>query len=500
MPLSFVTSSSVALLGVICTLPLLGSIAIAIGRKQRFAALATMAIALSFALSLVALTASALAPAASNGLVRLDRLCAVMLVLVTGVSAIVHAFSMRYLDSDPAYARFFGWLSFVTSGVLFVVASNNLALLALAWVSVSLGLFGLQTHFADRPTALAAARAMRIAHLIGDGALVLGCVVLGAQTHEIRIDLAFAQALHEAPSFISIVVGLVAIAAFSKSSQIPFHRWLPDTMEAPTPVSALMHAGIVNAGGFLLARFSPLLGHAPVATSLIFLVGAATALWGVGCMLVRSDVKRGLAFSTQGQMGYMIAQCGLGAFPAAILHLFAHGVFKATLFLGSGYAVHAEKRELRASSLAHAGSERRWIGVTAAILVAPVGVVTALSSLGRSLPPYGWILLAFATLTCMQLVFAIVKRGTVVEIGAAALLVATALPGYTVLVRSFDRFLAPDVSATALLVAPPLAILIVGIFACGLVLGWGRIPVPRALRDRTYVWFLTERLPFGIAR
>jgi NADH-quinone oxidoreductase subunit L len=438
--------------------------------------------------------ASCLVPPQRDAVFVLDRLAAVMLTLVTGVASVVHAFAVRYMDGDPGFARFFAWLGIVTASVLVVVMANDLVLLALGWIGVSRALYALQTHYRDRPAAIAAAAPMRRAHLLGDGALAIGFVVLALAGRTTRIDALLAQAPTLAHGVVVGVVLLVTLAAFSKSAQLGMHGWLPDTMEAPTPVSALMHAGIVNAGGFLLARFAPLLAHASDVAWAIVVIGFMTALWGAACMLVRSDVKRGLAYSTMSQMGYMTAQCGFGAFPAAVLHLTAHGLYKATLFLGSGYAVHDAKRAQRAPLPA----ERRTLaGALAAAILAPAAALITYGVLGRALPPYGWVLLAFAALTVAQAVFAIVVRGRIVEFVSAAALVAVALPAYALAVIGFDRFLSRDVEAGTLLVAPWLLAVMLAVFALMLLLGWGAIRVPMRLRDRAYVALLNERLPLG---
>jgi len=283
--------------------------ALATGRtawtRERAGVIGTRAAMATFAMS-VGMLVLVIADAGNRGAIfGIDRLSAVMLVLVTGVSALVHAFATSYMDSDPRYARFFGWLSFVSACVCTVVLANNFIVLAMGWVGTSIGLYHLQTHYRERPAALAAARLMRRSHQVGDVALVAACVVLALVCGTMRIDAALAEATSLSPVVATSAVALLAIAALSKSAQIPLHRWLPENMEAPTPVSALMHAGIVNVGGFLLARFSLLVVHAPAVAVVIFLVGSGTALWGTACMLVRPDVKRGLAYSTMGQMGYM---------------------------------------------------------------------------------------------------------------------------------------------------------------------------------------------------
>jgi len=480
-------------LGLIIAGPLLAAIVLTMlprTRQHHAGALTTAAIGATFLVSTLMFGAIVWGSAVRGPLLGIDRLSGTMLVLVTGISTLVHAFATRYMDSDPRYARFFFWLSVVTAAVVAVVLANSLVVLALGWIGVSICLYQLQTHASDRPAAMVAARFMRTAFVIGDAGIVCACIVLGLANGTMRLDTIIGRAAQLPSGLVLLAVALLTIAAFSKSSQFPLNRWLPETMEAPTPVSALMHAGIVNAG----------VAHAPGVALVIFVVGAATALWGTACMMVRSDVKRGLAYSTVGQMGYMTLQCGLGAFAAAILHLFAHGIFKATLFLGSGYAVHDHKRSLRGP--AHLVSSTRVAPFAAAFAIV-VPVVVALlvlrSSLGHALPPYGWVVLAFAALTCAQASFAIVKRGTLAEFMIATALVAVTLPAYALLVSAFDRFIGVDVAAVAMLVPNSLAIVAIGAFALTLIVGWGVLRVPTSLRDRVYVWLLSEGLPVGVS-
>lgn len=455
--------------------------------------LATGIVALAFSLSVAAFVLLLVGGEYRGPLFRLDRLSGLMALLVTGISLVVHAFSVQYMDGDPGYRRFFAWLLAVTAAVSCMALANNLVVFAAGWIGTSIALYELQVHYRERPQALAAARLMRRAHLIGDVALAAGCVVLAVVTGQTRIDAIATNATTIPGLPLTIAVALFAIAGWSKSAQLPLHGWLPETLEAPTPVSALMHAGIVNAGGFLLVRFSAVVVHAQLVTIVIFAVGAMTALWGNATMLVRSDMKRGLAYSTMGQMGYMTMQCGLGAFPAAFLHLIAHGIFKATLFLGSGSVVHDFKRAQREAQQTLRRSPR-FRAVVALVFASATGWATLVSPLGRALPPYGWVLMAFAMLTCAQAVFALIRRGSLPEY-IGALLVAAALPVYALLILWFDRFLGNDFNAAAIVVPTPVVAATIGVFTIVLIAGWGIIRTPQAIRDRVYVWLLNERLP-----
>ncbi|MBA2349286.1 MAG: sodium:proton antiporter, partial [Solirubrobacterales bacterium] len=279
-----------------------------------------------------------------------DRLSAVLVLLVCAVSGVVQAFAQRYLRADPRAGRFFAATGLLTAATLALVTSATLIGLAIAWSLAGLALLALLGLYAELPAAREGVRRTARAFALGDLALWAAVVValftwgnldlrsLGAQLPRIADDeLALAV----------VACGLV-IAALARSAQLPFGRWLPATLAAPTPVSALLHAGVVNAGGVLLVRLAPLFGASQVATHLAFAAGAATALYGTSLMLVKPDVKGGLAHSTMGQMGFMIMVCGLGAFAAVIFHLVAHGMYKATLFLGSGAAVGGHVRHAKA--------------------------------------------------------------------------------------------------------------------------------------------------------
>ncbi len=490
-------SADIAAIFLIFTLLASAFLATKYARPERASVVSTRVMMAAFVFGVLALIAVVDGSGARGVLFGIDRLSAIMLVLVTGVSATVHAFATRYMNGDPYFGRFFGGLSFVTAAVCTVVLANNLMTLALGWIGTSIGLYALQTHYRERPAALDAARNMRRAHRIGDIALVGACVALFFACGTTRIDAIVASATRLPLAITTIVVALLALAACSKSAQLPLPSWLPETMEAPTPVSALMHAGIVNAGGFLLARFSALVVHAPAVSIAIFLIGASTAVWGTACMLVRPDVKRGLAYSTVGQMGYMTMQCGIGAFPAAILHLVAHGIFKATLFLGSGYAIHDRKRTMRAP--VRATARHPVVGALVALLIVPLTAFWILRSpLGASLPPYGWILVSFASLTSAQTIFAIVVSGRLAIAAAVTALAVLALPAYALFVGAFDRFLRSNVEGSVQLVPDELATAVVALFAISLVVGWGLLRIPPGIRDRIYVWLLRERPPLGM--
>jgi len=276
--------------------------------------------------------------------VRLDAVSMTMALMVSFVGLAVVRFSKNYLAGDPRQRRFFGWLSATLASVLMLVVAGNLLLLWVAWVATSLCLHQLLVFYPDRSAALFAARKKFVFSRLGDVCLLAALGVIYAHFGTFEMDRLFVAAAEGERGGLAVVGWLLVACAMLKSAQFPFHGWLPDTMETPTPVSALMHAGIINAGGFLLIRLSPLLvGAAP---SLYFLagVGAVTAAFGALVMLAQPSVKRALAFSTIAQMGFMLLQCGLGAFGLALLHIVAHSLYKAHAFLRSGSTIGAVPR------------------------------------------------------------------------------------------------------------------------------------------------------------
>ena len=279
-----------------------------------------------------------------------DSLSAIVLVLVSFLLAVVTRYSINYLAGDPGQGRFTKWLCLTGGAVLAIVISGNLVQFALAWCATSLSLHKLLLFYPDRPGAVLAARKKFIISRLGDLCLLSVIVLVYQQFHTWDFAALFAGAeqLHEnGPGAghlsINLICFLLVAGAMLKSAQFPFHSWLPDTMETPTPVSALMHAGIINAGGFLIIRLNPLVTLSPAAMSTLALFGAFTALFASLVMLTHASVKRSLAFSTMAQMGFMMLECGLGAFGLAVLHLVAHSLYKAHAFLASGSIVRLAK-------------------------------------------------------------------------------------------------------------------------------------------------------------
>ncbi len=275
---------------------------------------------------------------------RMDGIAATMSLLVSFLGLTVIRFSRRYLAGDPRQAQFHSWMSLTLAAVLTLVLSANLLLVWVAWVATSLFLHRLLLHFPERTGAIFSARKKFVVSRLGDACLLAAVLWLYRQHGTLELDRLFAAAAGGKTNGLPIVGILVAACACLKSAQFPFHSWLPDTMETPTPVSAFMHAGIINAGGFLIVRLSPLLIHAPEALAGLTVIGSLTAAFAAVVMLAQPTVKRALAFSTIAQMGFMMLECGLGAFGLALIHIVAHSLYKAHAFLHAGSTIGTRPR------------------------------------------------------------------------------------------------------------------------------------------------------------
>jgi len=276
-------------------------------------------------------------------MVYLDAFSSAMSLLIAFVGWVIVRYSRCYLAGDPRQGVFFQWLGASLASVFLLVIAGNLILLLAAWISTSLCLHHLLAFYPERSAAVLSARKKFVFSRMADACLLGAAVLLFREFGTLELPKMLGQAGGmlgaEVPWSVMGAVGLVAAGAIWKSAQFPFHTWLPDTLETPTPVSALMHAGIISAGGFLLIRLSPLVVLAPGVMNLLAIAGAVTAIFGSLVMLTQTSVKKSLAFSTVAQMGYMILQCGLGAFGLAALHLIAHSLYKAHAFLSSGSVV-----------------------------------------------------------------------------------------------------------------------------------------------------------------
>ena len=274
----------------------------------------------------------------------LDALSASMLLLVSFIGLVVLRYARHYLDGDPGQPRFVARLCATLAAVLTLIIAGNLLPFAAAWIATSLGLHGLLVFYRERAAAVLAARKKWLASRAGDLCLALAVVLVYAAVGSLEhADIRAAAIQGELSLPLHVAAVLLALTALLKSAQFPLHGWLLDVMETPTPVSALLHAGIVNAGGFLVLRYADLVGASPFALHLLALVGGFTALVASVVMLTQTSIKVALAWSTVAQMGFMLLQCGLGAWSAALLHIVAHSLYKAHAFLSSGSVMDVQR-------------------------------------------------------------------------------------------------------------------------------------------------------------
>ena len=359
---------------------------------------------------------------------RIDPLTAVMLVVVNGVSSLVHLYSVGYMHEDPHRPRFFSFLSLFTFAMLMLVTANNFLQMFFGWEGVGLASYLLIGFWYTRPSAVAAAIKAFIVNRIGDFGFALG--VFGV--YYVFGTLDFDRVFMAAPMFVGksfIFAGhsvdilntlciLLFIGAMGKSAQLGLHTWLPDAMDGPTPVSALIHAAtMVTAGVFLVCRASPLFELAPTALAFVVFIGATTAFFAASVGLFQNDIKRVIAYSTCSQLGYMFVAAGVSAYGAAMFHLFTHAFFKALLFLGAGSVIHAlhhEQDMRKMGGLAHrlpitwammlignlslTGFGIPFLGIGAAGFYSKDAIINAAFLSGSSIGTYAFVLTTVAVL------------------------------------------------------------------------------------------------------
>jgi NADH-quinone oxidoreductase subunit L len=292
----------------------------------------------------------------ADWVLRVDSLSTVMMLVVSFISFLIHVYSVGYMSHDPGVPRFMSYLSLFTFAMLMLVTSDNLIQLFFGWEGVGLASYLLIGFWYTKPSACAAAIKAFIVNRVGDFGLVLGVAAIFLVFDSVQYDVIFGRTHEFVDTTIhafgydfgtlNLIGVLLFIGAMGKSAQLGLHTWLPDAMEGPTPVSALIHAAtMVTAGVFLVARFSPLYEHAPAALAMVAFIGASTAIFAATIGLTQFDIKRVIAYSTCSQLGYMFFACGVGAYGAGIFHLYTHAFFKALLFLGSGSVIHAMSGE-----------------------------------------------------------------------------------------------------------------------------------------------------------
>jgi NADH-quinone oxidoreductase subunit L len=281
---------------------------------------------------------------------HVDALTATLLIVVTTIGMLVHIYSIGYMSHDPGYWRFFAYLNLFMFSMLLLVLANDFLVVFVAWELVGLSSYLLIGFWYRRRSAALAAKKAFIVNRVGDVGFALGIMLIWAQLGTLDIQETIERFGELDPFVMSVIALLIFAGAVGKSAQFPLHVWLPDAMEGPTPVSALIHAAtMVNAGVYLVARTSAIFAHAPEAMLVVAGIGIFTAILAASIAFTQTDIKRVLAYSTLSQLGYMFAALGVGAWTAAIFHLMTHGFFKGLLFLGSGSVIHAvhEEQDMR---------------------------------------------------------------------------------------------------------------------------------------------------------
>ncbi len=385
------------LLIILAGAPLAGALIAGLARKQvgraGAAAIAILSVALSFALSCVVFYQLVWggAPVFNHNVYTwlevgkltigigflVDRLTAIMLVTVTFVSLMVHIYTIGYMRDDPGFQRFFAYIALFTFSMLTLVIANNFLQLFVGWELVGLVSYLLIGFWFERPSANFAALKAFIVNRVGDMGFILGIACVLYAFHTLDYSAVFAQAPTLAGrtidvagvhpfSLATLICLLLFVGAMGKSAQVPLHVWLPDSMEGPTPISALIHAAtMVTAGIFMVARMSPLYEMSPTALSVVLIVGATGAFFMGLVGIVQNDIKRVIAYSTLSQLGYMVAALGVSAYAAGIFHLMTHAFFKALLFLGAGSVIIAMHHE---QDMRRMGGLRKYMPITYATM------------------------------------------------------------------------------------------------------------------------------------
>ena len=402
--------------------------------------------------------------AAGFGL-RADTIGSAVMLLVTFVGWVIVRYSQPYLNGEGEERRYVRWLLAALAAVSIVISANHVLLLTLAWMATSMAMHQLLNFFSHRPSAVVAAHKKFIAARAADLCMLGAAALLASAFGTLHIDQIVAHASRgdALPLAAQAATLLIAVAALVKCAQLPFHGWLIQVMEAPTPVSALLHAGVVNLGGFVLIRFAPLVSEVPAAQVLLVAVGATTAVVAALVMTTRISIKVMLAWSTCAQMGFMLMQCGLGAWEMALLHLLAHSLYKAHAFLGAGGTV-------RQAMLQQMTPPARAPDAVTFVVGVAVGLgMTAMASAAWSVlypqqaaSPTIWVLAGIVALALVPLV-----NGRAFQLGGVWLL-ALAVGAFAVAFAYFGLHLlfAQWVSPEAR--TPPVGLLMAVVLAFGL--------------------------------
>ena len=402
----------------------------------------------------------------TTSIMLFDPLSTLLATIILGISLIVHLYSVRYMAEEAAYGQFFVLLDLMTAALLVMVIAGDLITLVISWHLVGVFLYFLLGQDTRSQTAYRFAFWTLITYRIGDLPLIVAAALLYNAYGTWSLTTIFSEIManpnaHQVLGLplMEVVAALIGIAAFARSAQFLLHTWLPYTMDGPTPVSALMHAGIVNAGGFLINRFAPVFVHSGDVLNWIFIVGLITAVFGSLLMLTQNDIKKALGYSTMGQMGFMIMECGIGAFSLAIYHMFAHGVFKGTMFLSAGSVINdarhddgIPKDELYTFAVEKQPNKERqpWLLMAAITLAVPLVILVfahLLIAEDYFQKQGAIVLLFFGWVTGAQLIFATYRMRTQNIwrlVGLSVLSLVVVVLGYVVISHAFDLFLYPD--------------------------------------------------------
>src|SRR5262245_12087659 len=304
----------------------------------------------------------------ANFALRVDPLSALMILVVTGIGSLIHIYSTSYMhdETDSEYARYFSYLNLFAAFMLILVLGSNFLVMFVGWEGVGLCSYLLIGFWFEKKSASDAGKKAFIVNRIGDWGFILGILLIFVRfgTIDFQQIASSVSSISPETSFgtVSLITLLLFVGATGKSAQIPLFVWLPDAMEGPTPVSALIHAAtMVTAGVYMIGRNAVLFSHAPITLQIVAVIGAATALFAGTIGLVQNDIKRVLAYSTVSQLGFMFLAMGVGAFGAGIFHLYTHAFFKACLFLGSGAVIHALHGE---QDIRHMGGLKKHLPIT----------------------------------------------------------------------------------------------------------------------------------------
>ncbi|RLJ71207.1 NADH-quinone oxidoreductase subunit L [Hydrogenivirga caldilitoris] len=442
-------------------LPLVSALVVLLVKSERlFPKISTNLTLLNFLLSLTLLIFGRGESLKAGSLeLYTDNLGLLLSTYILLVSLVVHKFSEKYMADEEGYRRFYFLLDLMTGSLVLLVLSANLLVFALCWHLMGFILYYLLSQNLKRKEAVRYANLTFFTHRLADVPLLFALFLLYREFGTFSMTEIFGKALENGSEVLPLVTLLLTLSGMLKSAQFLFHHWIVYTMEGPTPVSALMHAGIVNAGAFLVNRFAPLYTHDKLGLQLAFIAGSITAIVGSVLMLLQSDIKKSLGYSTVGQMGYMVMELGVGAFALAVYHMMAHGIFKATLFLYSGNVIHTARHDPNIPEDEVYTALKRRTEITRAIPWVVYGVLTIAIPLflvffshyiiEERLLEYktSLVLLFFGWVTAAQVLISVFKLGRerpLLTALMAVLSLTVVLMGYVIVGHSLQKFLYPQ--------------------------------------------------------